>query len=96
MGSLIFVAACGIFSYGMQTLSCGIWNQVSLPGIEARPSAMGVQSLSHWTTREVPIMAYTYYGHYGHGYMCENYQNIYENAALQASDSKVSAISRSL
>ena len=28
--------------------------------------------------------------------MCENYQNIYENAALQASDSKVSAISRSL
>ena len=96
MGSLIFVAACGIFSYGMQTLSCGIWNQVSLPGIEARPSAMGVQSLSHWTTREVPAMAYTYYGHYGHVYMYASYQHIYENAALQASDSKVSAISCSL
>ena len=23
-------------------------------GIELRPSALGVQSLSHWTTREVP------------------------------------------
>ena len=67
-----------------------------LIGDRRQASALGVQSLSHWTTREVPTIAYIDYGHYGHVYMYESYQNIYENAALQASDSKVSAISCSL
>ena len=33
-------------------LSCGMWNLVPQPGIEPGPSALGAQSLSHWTTRE--------------------------------------------
>ena len=35
-------------------LSCGMWDLVPWPGIEPRPAALGVQSLSHWTVREVP------------------------------------------
>ena len=35
-------------------LSCGMWNLVLGPGIECGPLALGVWSLSHWTTREVP------------------------------------------
>ena len=36
-------------------LSCALWDPVPWPGIEPRPPALGVCSLSHWTTREVPI-----------------------------------------
>ena len=36
-------------------LSCGMWDLVPKPGIELRPPALGVGSLSHWTTsRELP------------------------------------------
>ena len=55
--SLIFtvaVAACGIFSCSMQTLSCSKWDLVPWPGIEHRPPTLEAWSLSHWTTREVP------------------------------------------
>ena len=45
-GFLIFVAACGIFS-------CGMWHLVPFPGMEPRLPALGAQSLSRWTTREV-------------------------------------------
>ena len=38
----------------MQDLSCGMQDLVPPPGMEPRPPALGVQSLSHWTTREVP------------------------------------------
>ena len=44
----------GIFRCGMQTLRCSIWDLVPWPGIKPGPPALGVQSLSHWTTREVP------------------------------------------
>ena len=37
-------------------LSCGIWELVPWPGIKPRPPALGAQSLSHWTTREVPTI----------------------------------------
>ena len=49
------VAVRRIFSWGMQTLSCGMWDLVPWPGIEPGPPALGAQSLSHWTTREVPL-----------------------------------------
>ena len=49
-GSLIFAATCSIFS-------CGMWDLVPPPGIEPRPSALGEQTLSYWTTREVPTVA---------------------------------------
>ena len=38
----------------MWTLSCGKWDLVPRSRMEPRPLALGVQSLSHWTTREVP------------------------------------------
>ena len=42
----IFIVACEIFSYDM-------WDLVPWSGIEPGPTALGAQSLSHWTTREV-------------------------------------------
>ena len=39
----------------MQTLSCGMWDQVPWPGIKPRPPVLGDQSPCHWTTREVPV-----------------------------------------
>ena len=38
------------------SLSCSMWDLVLWPGIELLPPAMRVQSLSHWTTREVPLI----------------------------------------
>ena len=35
-------------------LSCAMWDLVPRPGIKPRPPALGVWSLSHWTTREAP------------------------------------------
>ena len=37
-------------------LSCSMWDQVPRPGIEPWPPALRAQSLSRWTTREVPKM----------------------------------------
>ena len=34
-------------------LSCSTWDLVPRPGIE--PPTLGVQSLSHWITKEIPI-----------------------------------------
>ena len=47
VGSLTFVAVC-------ETLSCDMWDLVPWSGIEPGPPAWGTQSLSYWTTREVP------------------------------------------
>ena len=48
----VFVAACRIFSYNMQTLSCNLWHLVPCPGIELRPPALGAWNLTHRITRE--------------------------------------------
>ena len=53
-GPSAFTAAHRIFSWGMQTLSCGMWDLFPWPGIEPTPPALGTWSLTHWTTREVP------------------------------------------
>ena len=50
----VLVAACRIFSCGMQTLGCSMWDLVPWPGFETGPPATGVCNLSHWATREVP------------------------------------------
>ena len=34
--------------------SCSMWDTAPRPGIEPGPPALAAQSLSHWTTREVP------------------------------------------
>ena len=49
----VLFAACGIFSCGMWTLGCSMWDLVPQPGIEPGSPALGAQSLSHWTTGEV-------------------------------------------
>ena len=54
MGSAVFLAACSIFSWGLQTLSYSMWDLGPWPGIEPGPSELGVWNLSHWTTRQVP------------------------------------------
>ena len=46
--------AYGMFSCGKWSLSWSMWDLVPWPGIKPRAPALGVQSLSHWTTREVP------------------------------------------
>ena len=51
--------ACGLFSCGMQTLSCGMHVGISsLTRDRTRPLALGAQSLIHCTTREVPVIFY--------------------------------------
>ena len=42
----------------MPALSCSMWDLVPWLGIEPRPPALGVHSLSHWTTRDVPFIAF--------------------------------------
>ena len=52
----IYLALLGLRCY-TQTLSCDMWESSFLnrdPGMEPGSPALGVQSLSHWTTREGP------------------------------------------
>ena len=52
-----FPFACGIFfSCGMQTLNYSMWDLILWPGIKPRPPALAMCSLSHLSTREVPIL----------------------------------------
>ena len=44
--------------WSIKTLSCGLWDLVPRPGIKPGPPILGAQSLSHWTTREVPIFIF--------------------------------------
>ena len=50
----VFVVACGILSCRVWALWCSLWDPVPWPGAGPRPPAFGAQSLSHWTTREIP------------------------------------------
>ena len=52
--------AAPVLSSCMWTLSCNIWNLVPFPGMEPVPPAVGVWSLSHWTTREVPCCVFNW------------------------------------
>ena len=45
-----------ILYLAMLGLSCSMWGLIPWPGIKPGPPALGVWSLSHWTTREVPIL----------------------------------------
>ena len=53
----VLVTACGVFSCGMRTLNCCMWDLVPWPGIEPRTLALGAQSVSQWPTREVPQLS---------------------------------------
>ena len=54
------VAACGIFDLHCKcrNFSCRMWDLDSWPGTESGSPASGAQSLSHWTSREVPIVLF--------------------------------------
>ena len=52
----VLTVTCRIFSCYKQTLSCGMWDLVPWPGMEPGPHQLGAWSLSHWTTREVPLL----------------------------------------
>ena len=54
-GSFLFAAECSIFSFGIWTLSCSLWDPVPWQGIKPQPPALGAWILSHWKTREVPL-----------------------------------------
>ena len=45
----VSVGVHGIFN-------CSMWDLVHQPGIEPRPPTLEAWCLSHWTTREVPIL----------------------------------------
>ena len=49
----LLVVAC---EFLLWTLICGLWDLVPWSGIEPGPPALGAWSLSHWPTREVPIL----------------------------------------
>ena len=55
-GSSTFVETCRIFLVvACKIFSCSMWDLVPWAGIKPRPPALGVWSLSHWTTREAPV-----------------------------------------
>ena len=53
----VLVAACGLLAAVCKLLvTARMRDLVPRPGIEPGPPALGVQSLTHWTIREVPCM----------------------------------------
>ena len=57
--SMGFFVCDRIFSCSMLALSYSLWDQVPWPGIKPRPPALGAQSLTYWTTREVPVFNFS-------------------------------------
>jgi len=57
-----FIQLCWVLVVACEIFCCGMWDLVPWPGSKPRPPALGIWSLSHWTTREVPI--YTFYLHF--------------------------------
>ena len=72
----VSVAALGIFSCGRPTLSWGMWDLALCLGSEPRPPVLGVWSLSHWTSREVPHVMSIYL------YLPQNLSNLKLNPSL--------------
>ena len=53
----IFIWLCrvSIRAHWIFDFCCGMWDQVPWQGIKPRTSALGAQSLSHWTTRKILV-----------------------------------------
>ena len=51
----IYLAALGL-SCRIQTLNYSMWDLAPWPGIKPWPPTLAAQSLSHWSTREAPII----------------------------------------
>ena len=61
--SIFLVATSGILSWGLRTLSCSMWDQISWAGTKPRPSALGAWNLSCWISRKVPVLHFVYIPH---------------------------------
>ena len=53
-GSSLWYMRSLLWHAGSLVVAC-MWELVPSPGTEPRPPSLGAQSLTHWTTREVPI-----------------------------------------
>ena len=45
-----------LFYLTVPGLSCSMWDLIPQPGAESRLPELGMESLSHWTTRKVPAV----------------------------------------
>ena len=54
----LLIWLCWVLVAAWEIFSSEMWDLVPWPGIEPRPPALGAQSLSHWTTREVPVFIF--------------------------------------
>ena len=52
-GTRTIAVAWDLVPQPLRTLNCGMWKLVSQPGTKSKPPALGAQSPSHLTTREV-------------------------------------------
>ena len=52
----LFIWLHKVFVLAHRIFSCSMRDLVSWPGMEPRPPALGVWSLSHWTTKDVPYL----------------------------------------
>ena len=80
----------------LKIFSCSMWNLVSWPGIEPRPPALGVLSLSHWTTREVPPLQIESIHKVGFGFAAFNIYSLLTTFHLRFPARCVKATSASL
>ena len=54
----IYIWLCWVLVLAFGIFSCCMRNVVPWPGIEPRPPALGAQSLTHLTIREVPFLEF--------------------------------------
>ena len=57
--SLIIIVASRIFSCGIKTFSCSMWDLVPWSRIGPRPTVLGAWSFKPWNTREVSLCTVT-------------------------------------
>ena len=57
---LVFIWLCRVLVAALGTFSCGTWDPVPWPRMEPGPPALGGRRLSHWTTREVLKLFFSY------------------------------------
>ena len=62
----IFHLCCdlrGLYLQHMESVVGDMWDQLPSPGIKPRPLLLRAQSLSQWTTREIPYNIVLAQGH---------------------------------
>ena len=51
-----------IYFIYLAVLSCSMWDLFPQPRIKSKPTALGTQTFSYWTTNKVPIFSQYYFG----------------------------------